>query len=171
MADEHDRAPSDTTRPDPAAGAEPAPRANGQPAPPPPEAPRPADQIAPGPPPPVPGAKPQAAPGKAKESPPEVKDGLREVVETIVFVVVLVLLLKGFLAEAFVIPTGSMATTLYGYHREVDCPKCKFRFPINMSSEYDAEQGPKDRVIGAVCPNCFFLFHLPEVEAAPPPRR
>src|SRR5262245_55968586 len=49
----------------------------------------------------------------------------REVVETVVFVVVLVLLLKSFAAEAFVIPTGSMAETLYGYQKEVTCPSCK----------------------------------------------
>src|SRR5712691_7356281 len=54
-------------------------------------------------------------------TPPQTSSG-REVVETIVFVVVLVLLLKSFVAEAFVIPTGSMATTLLGYHKDVTCP-------------------------------------------------
>src|SRR5215210_4006245 len=49
-----------------------------------------------------------------KDAAPEIKDSFREVIETIVFVVVLVLMLKTFLAEAFVIPTGSMATTLLG---------------------------------------------------------
>ena len=61
----------------------------------------------------------QIAPG-----PGDMKDGTREVIETIVFVVVLVLLLKTFLAEAFVIPTGSMAETLWGYQKLVSCPKC-----------------------------------------------
>src|SRR5262249_4813982 len=55
-----------------------------------------------------------------KPAAPEMRDSFREVVETIVFVVVLVLLLKSFLAEAFVIPTGSMATTLLGYHKQVE---------------------------------------------------
>ena len=41
-------------------------------------------------------------------------DPTREVFETVVFVVVLVLMLKLFVAEAFVIPTGSMASTLWG---------------------------------------------------------
>ena len=40
------------------------------------------------------------------------RNGPRELVETVVFVVVLVLLLRSFVAEAFVIPTGSMAETL-----------------------------------------------------------
>src|SRR5215510_106272 len=61
----------------------------------------------------------------------EPKDSVREIVETVVFVVVLVLLLKTFVAEAFVIPTGSMATTLLGYHKNVECPKCKFKFTVN----------------------------------------
>src|SRR5438105_5678739 len=73
-------------------------------------------------------------------------DGSREVVETIVFVVVLVLLLKSFVAEAFVIPTGSMAETLYGYQKIVECPECGERFPVNCSSE--AEERPPIPVVG-----------------------
>lgn len=69
-----------------------------------------------------------------------------------VFVVVLVLLLKTFLAEAFVIPTGSMATTLLGYHLDVECEYCKYRFKVNASSE--VERKPPDIVTGCVCPNC-----------------
>src|SRR5262245_6185818 len=56
-------------------------------------------------------------------------DSAREVVETIVFVVVLVLLLKSFVAEAFVIPTGSMATTLLGYQKQTTCEQCGHLFP------------------------------------------
>src|SRR3989442_14924752 len=65
---------------------------------------------------------------KARHSVPEVKDTWREVIETIVFVVVLVLLLKSFTAEAFVIPTGSMAETLWGYQKLVTCPQCTYEF-------------------------------------------
>ena len=83
------------------------------------------------------------------------KDGFREVVETIVFVVVLVLLLKTFLAEAFVIPTGSMATTLLGYHREVTCEACGYHFLVNSSSE--AEDKIPQYVTKGYCPNCRYL--------------
>src|SRR5438128_3471264 len=62
-------------------------------------------------------------------------DGSREVVETVVFVVFLVLLLKSFVAEAFVIPTGSMAETLYGYQKTVECPECGETFPVNCSTQ------------------------------------
>lgn len=84
----------------------------------------------------------------------EVKDGNREIVETIVFVVVLVLLLKTFLAEAFVIPTGSMATTLLGYHKDVVCEQCKYPFRVNASEEVESK--PPDQVIEWTCPNCRF---------------
>ena len=101
-------------------------------------------------------ARTAAAPKKAK--PPHPTDGTREVIETIVFVVVLVLLLKSFVAEAFVIPTGSMATTLLGYQKDVTCPKCGFAFPVNCSSE--VEEKPPRAVVGAVCPNCRYPIHF-----------
>src|SRR5262245_26834498 len=78
----------------------------------------------------------------------------REVVETIVFVVILVLLLKSFAAEAFVIPTGSMATTLWGYQRNVTCPKCAYFFPVNYSSVVDPQDGQPRPVEWCTCPNC-----------------
>jgi signal peptidase I len=79
-------------------------------------------------------------------------DSFREIVETVVFVVVLVLMLKSFAAEAFVIPTGSMAETLYGYQKEVTCPMCGYKFPVNTSGE--VEKTPPEIVVGCVCPNC-----------------
>src|SRR5437016_14561474 len=88
----------------------------------------------------------------------EPKDSFREVVETIVFVVVLVLLLKSFVAEAFVIPTGSMAETLYGYQKMVVCPKCQFEFPVNCSCEVDPQQGPPTPVVACICPSCRYAI-------------
>ena len=81
-------------------------------------------------------------------------DSIREVVETVVFVVVLVLLLKSFAAEAFVIPTGSMAETLWGYQKVVKCPRCGYQFPVNCSSEVDPQEGQHLEVTSCVCPNC-----------------
>src|SRR5262245_26755418 len=100
----------------------------------------------------------------AKKQPeqPELKDSLREVVETVVFVVVLVLLLKSFVAEAFVIPTGSMAETLYGYQKLVKCPECSEQFPVNCSEE--AEKGTNP-IVGCDCPNCRARIDIKE----PPP--
>src|SRR5882672_6816101 len=98
---------------------------------------------------------------KARPSAPEVKDTWREVIETIVFVVVLVLLLKSFAAEAFVIPTGSMAETLWGYQKVVDCPTCKYQFPVNASQEADAQDRKLlTAVTGCHCPNCLQAIAL-----------
>lgn len=91
-----------------------------------------------------------------KKEEPAVKDAFREVVETVVFVIVLVLLLKTFVAEAFVIPTGSMAETLLGYQKWETCPQCGHVFPVNCSSEVDPQQGPPVEVIACTCPNCRF---------------
>src|SRR5205085_6464438 len=67
-------------------------------------------------------AAPRGSPAPAaRGEPPVHRDGFREVVETVVFVTVLVLLLKSFVAEAFVIPTGSMAETLLGDHAFATC--------------------------------------------------
>jgi hypothetical protein len=119
-----------------------------------------------------------AAAKSAEKKPPahEMKDGFREVVETVVFVVVLVLLLKGFLAEAFVIPTGSMATTLFGYHENLKCPDCGYTFPINMSPQLDPEQKARDIIVGACCQNCEYRFYVPGYRPpapapAPAPRK
>src|SRR2546430_1769211 len=93
-------------------------------------------------------------PVAAKKPPPENKDSMREVVETIVFVVVLVLLLKTFLAEAFVIPTGSMATTLLGYHYQVTCVECGYPFTVNASAEADPQDQRPQPAVSCTCPNC-----------------
>jgi signal peptidase I len=87
-------------------------------------------------------------------------DSIREVVETVVFVVVLVLLLKSFAAEAFVIPTGSMAETLWGYQRVVECDQCHYVFPVNCSSEVDPQEGHKAKLLGCICPNCRYHVDL-----------
>lgn len=100
--------------------------------------------------------KPVATPAPALPKPPaEVKDSFRELIETIVFVVVLVLMLKTFLAEAFVIPTGSMADTLLGYHYKVRCEECGKENLVNASSEAEA---PNPQMVARIakcrCQNC-----------------
>ncbi len=92
-----------------------------------------------------PAAQPTAGPDKPKE-----KEGHRETVEAIVVAMILALLVRGFEAEAFVIPTGSMATTLLGYHRNVVCGQCSYPFLVNASPETE-ENMP---VVSCNCPNC-----------------
>jgi signal peptidase I len=100
-------------------------------------------------------------------------DSAREIIETIVFVVVLVLLLRSFTAEAFVIPTGSMAESLYGYQKIVTCPQCKLEFPVNCSSEVDPSDGSEPMAVtGCTCPNCRqdIKFYRPQDQGQVPPQ-
>ena len=105
----------------------------------------------------IPLKRPPANRRSAPVNPVEIKDNIRETIETVVFVVVLVLMLKTFLAEAFVIPTGSMATTLYGYHKDITCEKCGYEFPVNVSPYAEpSEREGKRAILSARCPNCEF---------------
>jgi len=106
--------------------------------------------------PPVVLPQPASKPQMKTEEGPVVKDVFREIVETVVFVIVLVFLLKIFVAEAFVIPTGSMAETLLGYQRFVECPQCHIEFPVNCSQEVDPQDRPRMEVDACSCPNCRF---------------
>ncbi|MBX3437727.1 MAG: signal peptidase I [Planctomycetaceae bacterium] len=103
-----------------------------------------------------------AAPPSRKEASPKRQESLRETVESIVFAFVLAFLFRTFEAEAFVIPTGSMAPTLYGRHKEGTCKECGIDFVIGASDEVHHEQGyllAGTRVEGAICPNCRYPFN------------
>lgn len=78
----------------------------------------------------------------------------REVVETVVSVLILVNLLRMFGAEAFVIPTGSMAVTLLGAHKSKACPQCGYTSTINASVEVEQHIPVRD----GYCQNC--RYHL-----------
>jgi len=71
---------------------------------------------------------------------------VRQTVDLIVVLCIGVLMFRTFAAEAYVVPTGSMAPTLLGHHRELTCPNCKFPFDVGVD-----EDGPSPR---PVCPNC-----------------
>ena len=106
---------------------------------------------------------------KEAKKPVEHPDRARELIETVVFVVVLVLLLKLFITEAFVIPTGSMAETLYGIHKIIACPKCGHEFPVNSHDEVEGNQanGHRNPLYGFCCPNCRYLGHVNELKPIP----
>lgn len=90
---------------------------------------------------------------------PVKQDSTRETVESIVVAFVLAFLFRGFEAEAFVIPTGSMAPTLYGRHKETDCEQCGYHILIGASDEIDDKTGYFEsisRIKTAICPNCRF---------------
>ncbi len=88
------------------------------------------------------------------------KDGLRETIESIVIAFVLAFLFRTFEAEAFVIPTGSMAPTLMGRHYDTTCPKCGFTVKIGASEENEDDsngaffQKQQRQLRTHTCPNC-----------------
>ena len=67
------------------------------------------------------------------------KESTRDIVEQIAVAIILAMLIRGYDAEAFVIPTGSMAPTLMGRHKEVNCPQCGLLFAINASDDSEAK--------------------------------
>jgi len=87
----------------------------------------------------------------------------RETVESIVVAFVLALLFRSFEAEAFVIPTGSMAPTLMGRHRDLACETCGDEFRVGCSKELDeatCRLEPRSFVRRARCPNCGAVARL-----------
>ena len=102
------------------------------------------------------GSRPQAAgPDRAAKTKP--KSG-RESIES--FVVVFVSFLMWSLeAEGFVIPTGSMAPTLLGRHKELVCPQCGYVYRVNADREVDssgASSAQLRRIELGTCENCRF---------------
>src|SRR3954466_1866392 len=98
----------------------------------------------------------------APASPPPVQShAIRETVESIVIAFVLAFLFRTFEAEAFVIPTGSMAPTLMGRHKDVDCPKCGYRYQVSASEEEseDPHRPPSDCIAGQ-CPMCHYVLPM-----------
>jgi signal peptidase I len=82
----------------------------------------------------------------------------RETVESIAVAVILALLFRAFIAEAFVIPTGSMAPTLMGRHVDVWCDECKYHYQASASIERDSTSDnlTGELVVDCRCPNCGF---------------
>jgi signal peptidase I len=118
-------------------------------------------------------AKPHEAAAKTKPSP--ASSGLRpsatrETIESVVVAFVLAFLFKTFEAEAFVIPTGSMAPTLLGRNKAALCPKCGTHFTIGASDEVESETDyviPGARITSAVCPNCRYRMGEDQVYNVP----
>jgi signal peptidase I len=102
----------------------------------------------------APKTKPAASKAGDKPRP---KDGNRDFVEQIVVAFILAFLVRGFEAEAFVIPTGSMAPTLMGRHKEVTCRQCGHVYSVNASDEVEPSYlGRPALVESGTCDNCRF---------------
>ena len=75
-------------------------------------------------------------------------DGFKETTESIVVAFILAFVFRTFIIEAFVIPTGSMAATLYGNHGAIVCQDCGWEnaYGLTDTSTRKGQYGPGSRV-------------------------
>lgn len=87
---------------------------------------------------------------------------IRELGESLVVALFLAFLFKTFEAEAFVIPTGSMAPTLMGRHKDVECSQCSYQFQISASEEMDPSSNRRNgrHVVAGTCPQCGYTLYF-----------
>lgn len=90
---------------------------------------------------------------------------VRETIESVAIAFVLAFLFRTFEAEAFVIPTGSMAPTLRGQHKDLACPQCGKQYATGASEGNIGFGGP---VIATTCPDCRYLNRFPPDDPAYP---
>jgi signal peptidase I len=127
---------------------------------------------------PVAARTPEPATSKAPARPVETKDhgdGMRETIESVVVAFVLAFLFRTFEAEAFVIPTGSMAPTLMGRHKDLTCEKCGYPYRVSASDEVNRDgyrivesdhmgrplpNGRPISVDSSTCPMCRYTMDL-----------
>lgn len=78
---------------------------------------------------------------------------VRETIDSLIVAFILAVVFRAFVVEAFIIPTGSMAPTLYGEHGSVTCQDCGYSFAYGLYwRTYHAARVHPDSA--AVCPNC-----------------
>src|SRR5215471_11919704 len=103
---------------------------------------------------------PSAAEQPSASGPTNFSRAIRETIESIAIAFALAFLFKSFEAEAFVIPTGSMAPTLMGRHKDVVCPECGYRYSASASEEADRQgnvkPGDQFQIVQCTCPICRF---------------
>ena len=88
---------------------------------------------------------------------------IRDTVESIWVAIVVALVLRAFLIEAFVIPTGSMAPGLMGEHWDLSCPACGYEYAFGLAPNREEivarritrrDRSEPHIPQGACCPNC-----------------
>ena len=93
---------------------------------------------------------------------PSELSSVRDMVESIWVAIVLAFVLRGFLIEAFVIPTGSMAPRLLGEHLPLQCPSCgyvhSFGIPRVYADDPNFRRDHPIQALGARCPNCNYPY-------------
>ena len=85
--------------------------------------------------------------------------GVRETIESIIVAIVLALMFRAYEAEAFIIPTGSMAPSLQGQHMDLECGNCNLRYRAGASNESSTSLSP-DKIVSTFCPICQFSTQI-----------
>ncbi len=84
---------------------------------------------------------------------------VKETIESVVIALILAFVFRAFVVEAFIIPTGSMAPTLYGAHIEHVCTNCGYHFAIGVGTIPSEVR----------CPNCDWIDQVAPGSQPPPP--
>lgn len=91
------------------------------------------------------------------ESSRTIAQQIKESLESILLALILAFVFRAFVVEAFVIPTGSMASSLYGAHINHLCTNCGYAFAVGMGTQPDR----------AKCPNCEWVDDLIDTPPSP----
>src|SRR5438552_13560607 len=84
-------------------------------------------------------------------------ENVKDTLESIVVAFILAFVFRAFIVEAFVIPTGSMAVTLYGNQITKTCSTCGYEYAVGITENAQATSSQKLR-----CPNCDTLYDTVE---------
>ncbi len=80
--------------------------------------------------------------------------GLLENLESVALVLILTLILRGSVMEAYVIPTGSMAPTLLGRHASLRCGNCGYHYDRGIPGSTQGNPSGRSLSLSDVyCPN------------------
>lgn len=83
------------------------------------------------------------------------RESVKDTIESIIVALILAFVFRAFIVEAFVIPTGSMAPTLYGAHGTILCEACGTEFAYGLRDLGDSRRGQiVSSTHRAYCPNC-----------------
>ncbi len=93
-------------------------------------------------------SKPELKKVTEKKKDKKKKGFFRENIESVLIAIALAFVLRVFVVEAFKIPTGSMAPTLLGHHKNVKCPNCGWKFKSNHN------------INKVKCSNCFYKIRI-----------
>jgi signal peptidase I len=80
---------------------------------------------------------------------------LRQLVQTIILLLVFLLVFRTVGAEPYQVPTGSMWPALAGNHRVLECPRCGYRIVVGRHrSDHGDPHANAKLYAAAACPNC-----------------